>query len=60
MLARHSGSAKLWRAFLAWRRAQFSQFTCSAMRRTYGDALRVRGRFMSCMLTAAPLHAGSL
>ncbi len=42
VLARHSGSAALWRAFLAWRRAQFSQFTCSGMRRAYGDAVRVR------------------
>jgi hypothetical protein len=42
ILARHSGSARLWRAFLSWRRGHFSSFTCSSIRNAYGDAIVVR------------------
>lgn len=41
ILARHSGSAKLWQAYLTWRRGQFGTFSCSALRNAYGDAIVV-------------------
>jgi hypothetical protein len=42
VLAHHSGSARLWQAFLSWQRARFGTFSCSAMRVSYGDAIIVR------------------
>lgn len=42
VLAHHSGSARLWQAFLSWQRARFGSFSCSAMRVSYGDAIIVR------------------
>ncbi len=49
ILSRHGGSGRLWAAYLAWRRAQFGTFSCSAMRSAYGDAIVVRATFRATL-----------
>ncbi|KAK3259090.1 hypothetical protein CYMTET_31898 [Cymbomonas tetramitiformis] len=39
-LGRHAGSPRLWREFLAARRARFSGFSVSSLRRVYDEALQ--------------------
>jgi len=41
VLAAHPGSARLWREYLAFRRAAFATFGVAAVRREYEDALEV-------------------
>jgi hypothetical protein len=42
-LARHGGSVRLWRHYLAFRRGHFSTFSVASMRRIFAEALQALG-----------------
>ncbi len=63
VLAAHPGSARLWREYLAFRRAAFTTFGVAAVRREYEDALEVwripwRKPLITSLMRAVSITAG--